>query len=148
MRIRKPLRVVSGVPGVNAPKPKNFDEFYAFYLSQHLHPTTRRVHVFGMTLGWLSVAFAALLRRPLLAIGLPLFGYGAAIPSHYIWEKNKPALSYGLMPFVWAIGCDFRQALGYYTGRLTRDINEVRAALHLTPAQITLADAPELSSAA
>ena len=80
--------------------------------------------------------------------GLPLFGYGAAIPSHYIWEKNKPALSYGLMPFVWAIGCDSRQAFGFYTGRLTRDVNEVRAALNLTPAQITLADAPELSTAA
>jgi len=98
--MRKPLPVVSGVPGVNAPKPKNFDEFYAFYL------------------------------------------------SHYLWEKNKPALSYGLMPFVWAIGCDFRQAFGYYTGRLTRDVNEVRAALRLTPAQITLADAPELTTAA
>src|SRR5436305_4677973 len=148
MRIRKPLPVVSGVPGVNAPSPKTFDEFYAFYLSQHLHPTTRRVHVMGMTAGWLSVFAAAVFRRPLLALGLPMFGYGTAIPSHYIWEKNKPALSHGLMPFVWAIGCDFRQALGFYTGRLTRDFNDVRAALNLPPAHITLADAPELSSAA
>lgn len=146
--MRKPLPVVSGVPGVNAPSAKTFEEFYAFYLSQHLHPTTRRVHVAGMTAGWLSVAVAAVLRRPLLALGLPLFGYGAAIPSHYIWEKNKPALSYGLKPFIWAIGCDYRQAVRYYTGRLAADVNEVRAALHLTPAQITLADAPELSTAA
>jgi hypothetical protein len=146
MRMRKALPVVSGVPGVNAPAPKNFDEFYAFYLSQHLHPTTRRVHVAGMTVGWLSVSAA--FRRPLIALGLPLFGYGTAIPSHYIWEKNKPALSYGLRPFIWAIGCDFRQSYGFYTGRLNRDVNEVRAALKLTPAQITLADAPELSSAA
>lgn len=148
MRMRKPLPVISGVPGVNARPPTTFDEFYAFYLSQHLHPTTRRVHVAGMTAGWLSVAAAAVFRRPLLALGLPLFGYGGAIPSHYIWEKNKPALSYGLRPFVWAIGCDFRQAIGYYTGRLTRDVNEVRTALKLTPAQVTLADAPGLSTAA
>ena len=109
---------------------------------------TRRVHVAGMTLGWLSAAAAAVFRRPLLGLGLPLLGYGAAIPSHYIWEKNKPALSYGLMPFVWAIGCDVRQAIGFYTGRLTRDVNAVRAALELTPAQITLADAPGLRTAA
>ncbi len=148
MRMRKPLPVTLGVPGVNAPPPKNFDEFYAFYLSQHLHPTTRRVHVAGMTLGWLSVAAAVVLRRRIVALGLPLLGYGAAIPSHYIWEKNKPALTHGLMPFIWAIGCDFRQSFGFYTGRLARDVNEVRAALKLTPAQITLADSPELSSAA
>ena len=146
--MRKPLPLTAGVPGVSAPAATTFDEFYAFYLSQHLHPTTRRVHVAGMTLGWLSVAAAAVLRRPLLALGLPLLGYGAAIPSHYIWEKNKPALAYGMRPFVWAIGCDVRQAIGFYTGRLGPDVNDVRAALKLTPAQVTLADAPELSTAA
>jgi len=146
--MRTPLPITLGVPGVNAPAPKTFDEFYAFYLSQHLHPMTRRSHVTGMSLGWLSVALAALLRRPLVALGLPLFGYLGAIPSHYIWENNKPASFYGVKEFVWSIGCDFRQTIGFYTGRLPRDINDVRVALKLTPAQITLADAPELSSAA
>ena len=45
--MRKSLPVSAGVPGVSAPAAKNFDEFYAFYLSQHLHPMTRRVHVAG-----------------------------------------------------------------------------------------------------
>lgn len=139
MRARLPVR--DGVPGVNAPPPSTFDEFYAFYLSQHLHPATARSHVAGMTLGLSSVAAAVALRKPLLALGLPLFGYAGAIPSHYVWEKNKPASFLGLREFAWSIGCDLRQTIGFYTGRRKQDLADVRAALDLTPSQVTLADA-------
>ena len=109
--------------------PKTFDEFYAFYLSQHLHPMTRRSHVAGMTLGWIAVLAAVVLAQPWLLIGLPLFGYAGAIPSHYIWEKNKPASFLGAREFVWSIGGDLRQFVGFYSGRLTGDVNAVKAAL-------------------
>jgi hypothetical protein len=118
-----------GVPGVNAPAPTSFDEFYAFYLSQHMHPMTRRSHVTGMTLGWIAVAAAVVLREPLLVIGLPLFGYAGAIPSHYIWEGNKPASFLGVREFIWSIGGDFRQFAGFYTRRLNGDVAAVRDAL-------------------
>lgn len=137
-----------GVPGVNAPNPQSFEEFYAFYLSQHLHPATRRSHVAGMTLGWLSVGAALVTAQPWLALGLPLFGYAGAIPSHYIWERNKPASFMGLREFVWSIGCDLRQTAGFYMGRLSGDVAAVRDALGLDDEQVTLADAPELTAAA
>src|SRR2546430_12950691 len=41
---RSMIHVDGGVPGVNAPDPTSYREFWAFYLSQHLHPMTRRVH--------------------------------------------------------------------------------------------------------
>lgn len=121
-----------GVPGVNAGPPRTFNEFYAFYLSQHLHPMTRRSHVAGMTLGWLAVVAAIVLAQPLFVIGLPLFGYAGAIPSHYIWEKNRPASFLGVREFIWSIGGDLRQFVGFYTGRLSGDVAAVSGALELT----------------
>jgi hypothetical protein len=44
----------TGVPGVTGPAPTDFNSFYVFYLTQHLHPRTRLSHVIGMTLGWLA----------------------------------------------------------------------------------------------
>jgi hypothetical protein len=137
----------NGVPGVTGPAPTTFDEFYAFYLSQHLHPMTRRSHVAGMTLGWASVAAGVVTAQPWLALGLPLFGYAGAIPSHYVWEKNKPASFLGVREFVWSIGCDLRQTIGFYTGRLERDIRSVRDALGLRSGETTLADATGLRAA-
>ena len=137
----------NGVPGVTGPAPTTFDEFYAFYLSQHLHPMTRRSHVAGMTLGWMSAAAALLTGRPVLLAGLPLFGYAGAIPSHYIWEKNRPASFLGVREFLWSIGCDLRQTIGFYSGRLDRDVEAVRQGLGLRPDQTTLADAPDLQAA-
>jgi hypothetical protein len=133
-----------GVPGVNAPMATDFNGFYAFYLSQHLHPRTRLSHVTGMTLGWLSVLAAVVLGQPWLLLGLPIFGYAGAIPSHYIWERNKPASFLGIRMFVWSIGGDLRQFAGFYTRRLDADVTAVRAALGLRDDQVTLADAPEL----
>lgn len=129
-----------GVPGVNAPVPTTFTEFWPFYVSQHLHPNTRRAHVAGMTLGWASVAAAAVLGQPWLAVGLPVLGYGGAIPSHYLWEGNRPASFLGLRPFLWSIGGDLRQTARFWTRRLDADVADVRRALGLTPDEVTLAD--------
>src|SRR5205823_1171052 len=38
------IDVSTGVPGVNADDPQTFREFWAYYLSQHLHPRTQQVH--------------------------------------------------------------------------------------------------------
>ena len=106
-----------------------FPEFYRFYLSQHLHPMTRASHVGGMTLGWLCVIAALVTRTPVLFFGLPLFGYLGAIPSHFIWERNRPASFISLKSFVWSIGGDFCQFVSFYTGRLPKQVAEVRAQL-------------------
>lgn len=69
----------------------NFKEFWPFYLGEHKHPWTRRLHFIG---GWLSLValIVAILQtdwRWLLLI--PVFGYGFAWVSHFVIEKNRPA---------------------------------------------------------
>lgn len=124
-----PAVLERGVPGVNAPDPTSFEEFWPFYVSQHLHPNTRRAHVAGMTLGWAAVVAAVLAGRPWLALGLPVLGYGGAIPSHYVWEGNRPASFLGVRPFLWSIRGDLRQTARFWTRRLDADVEAVRQAL-------------------
>ena len=135
------IDVSAGVPGVNAPEPTSFEEFWPFYVSQHLHPSTRRCHALGVGLGLTSLALAVVTGTLWMALGLPLFAYGFAVPAHYVWEKNRPALLGGRRAFVWAIGSDARQFVRFCTGRLEGDVQAVRAGLGLAPYQVTLADA-------
>ena len=60
-----------------------------------------------------------------------MFGYGGAIPSHYVWEGNRPASFLGPWQFLWSIGSDLRQFVSFYTGRLDDEVAAVRAALEL-----------------
>src|SRR5437763_1375442 len=85
------IDVTNGVPGVNAPDPTTYEEFWPYYVSQHLHPTTRQVHVFATTLAVGTAAVAVLLRRPKAVLAAPLVGYAPAWFSHFVVEKNKPA---------------------------------------------------------
>jgi len=124
-----------GVPGVNAPAPRTFEEFWPYYVSQHLHPATRAAHVVGTSIALLFGLVALVTWTPVLFIATPVLGYGFAISSHYIWEKNRPAL-FG--NFFWAFRADFRQLWRDYAGLLDGDVQEVRAAL----------DRPAVSAAA
>lgn len=69
----------------------SFREFYPYYLSEHGHPTSRRLHFMGTTLVialaiW--VVFSGYLWGLLL---LPVAGYGFAWVGHFFFEKNRPA---------------------------------------------------------
>ena len=70
---------------------RSFSDFYPFYLSQHAHPTCRRLHFLGAVLSVLtfsvSVAFGW---YPLLLL-VPVIGYGFAWIGHFHFEHNKPA---------------------------------------------------------
>lgn len=46
------IDLTDGVPGVTGPDPASFEEFWPFYLSQHMHPVTRAVHVAGTLTAW------------------------------------------------------------------------------------------------
>jgi len=76
------------------------DEFWPFYVSQHLNPVNRTLHAWGTTLGMLLGLGALLLREPLLiAAGLAV-AYGFAWIGHFFYEKNTPAtFSYPLLSF-------------------------------------------------
>ncbi len=69
----------------------SFRDFYPYYLEQHSHPVSRRLHVLGslLALGW---ALAALASGHYLWILLaPLAGYGPAWIGHFFYQHNTPA---------------------------------------------------------
>lgn len=69
---------------------KTYSEFYAFYLSEHAKPMTRRLHFVGTSLAGACLLFAII---KLNWIYLPLaliFGYGIAWTAHYFVERKAP----------------------------------------------------------
>ena len=73
------------------PKFRDLDEFWPFYVSQHLNPTNRKLHFAGTTAGLACLGAAVTTRRgSWLPIGLGL-GYGLAWIGHFFFEKNRPA---------------------------------------------------------
>ena len=132
------IELREGVPGVNAPAPATYEEFWPYYVSQHLHPLTRVAHVTGTSLGIVLFVVAVLTSTWLLVPLAFAVGYGFAFASHFIWEGNRPA-TFGNP--AWSFRADFRQLARFYTGRLGDDVAAVRASLGLRPEHRTLADA-------
>ena len=56
------IDLAGGVPGVNAPRPASYEAFWPYYVSQHLHPATRAIHVGATTaaLAWGATGIALL----------------------------------------------------------------------------------------
>ena len=68
-----------------------FHEFYPFYLAEHAHPVSRRLHFAGSLGVLLLVAAAIVTRDARWLIAAPLCGYGFAWIGHFAFEKNRPA---------------------------------------------------------
>lgn len=70
---------------------KSLKEFYPYYLSEHQHPTSRRLHFIGTALLFFILATAIYLSNYWILWLLPVVGYGFAWVGHFFFEKNKPA---------------------------------------------------------
>lgn len=68
----------------------SFEEFWPYYVAQHLHPANRALHFLGTSLALGALAAAATL-SPWWALALLPLGYGPAWLGHFAFEKNKPA---------------------------------------------------------
>lgn len=69
----------------------SFAEFYPFYLSEHSHRTSRRLHFVG-SCGVLLLGVVALVTADLRwLLGALACGYGFAWIGHFVFEKNRPA---------------------------------------------------------
>jgi hypothetical protein len=69
----------------------SFREFYPFYLSEHRHPTCRKLHFIGSLLVLALLAATAATLNAWLLVAVPVVGYGFAWVGHFAFEKNRPA---------------------------------------------------------
>ena len=93
---------------------RSFQEFWPFYVSQHMNPTTRALHFAGTSLVC-ACLLAALLVSPVWLAGAPVAGYGFAWAGHFFFEKNRPAtFTYPL----WSLWGDFRMFRLTLAGRM------------------------------
>ena len=105
-----------------------FEEFWPFYVSQHMHPGTRALHFVGTALVLASLV-AAVAASPWWLLAAPLAGYGFAWVGHFAVERNKPAtFTYPL----WSLRGDFRMFRLMLLGRMHP---EVERAASLYPAR-------------
>ncbi len=72
-------------------RPTTLDEFWPFYVSQHLNPVNRRLHVCGTTSGLLLGISALIGRAPLLIVAAIVLAYAFAWAGHSFYERNLPA---------------------------------------------------------
>jgi hypothetical protein len=70
---------------------RTFRDFYPFYLTEHVNPVSRRLHVIGTTLVVMSLIMAVVAMDWRFALAAPVIGYGFAWVGHFFFEKNKPA---------------------------------------------------------
>ena len=113
------MDVTSGVPGVNAPDPETYEEFWPYYVSQHLHPATRAIHVGATSAAGVVGAAGIVSLNPLLVAVAPVIGYGPAWASHFLIEKNKPATFEAPL---WSLISDYRMCGLFLSGRLGHEL--------------------------
>jgi len=92
---------------------RSFAAFYPFYLTEHVHPVSRRLHVIGTSLVVVCLALGVL-RDWRFFPAAPVIGYGFAWVGHFVFEKNRPAtFKYPL----YSLMGDFRLWFETVTGR-------------------------------
>lgn len=107
------------------------DEFWPFYVSQHLNPVNRRLHAYGTTLGLVLGTTALIFSAPACGGAALVAAYGFAWVGHFFYEKNRPAtFTYPLLSF----RADFRMYWLTVRGEmdteilmLTKDLKRLRA---------------------
>jgi len=108
-------------------KPTTFEEFWPYYVSQHLNPTSRTLHVVGTSIG-LAHLPVALVFPPAIVPALT-WGYGMAWIGHFFFEKNKPATWHSPKFAWWSLRGDFRMLRKTLMGQMAEDVRAVRAIL-------------------
>jgi hypothetical protein len=99
---------------------RSFEQFWPFYVSQHLDPRNRTLHIVGTT-GVLACLALGVFWTPLAFLACPVMGYGFAWIGHYVFEHNQPAtFEYP----VWSLRGDFRMYRLTLWGRMAPEIEK------------------------
>jgi hypothetical protein len=93
---------------------RSFAEFYPFYLGEHTHPVSRRLHFVGTSVALALLVAALASRNGWLLLAALAQGYAFAWAGHYFFEHNRPAtFRYPLYSFMG----DWRMWWEIVTGR-------------------------------
>ena len=76
---------------VKSDRYETFEDFWPFYVSEHLHPATRALHYLGTTVSLVLIVLGAVLTQPVLFFAAVFAGYFFAWIGHFFVEKNRPA---------------------------------------------------------
>ena len=96
-----------------------FDEFWPFYVSQHLNPTNRVLHAVGAIAAVAMGVSAVIGRAPLAAVAGVVAAYALAWIGHFVYEKNRPAtFTYPLL----SLRADFRMLRLIMSGQMDTEI--------------------------
>jgi len=106
----------------------SYEEFWPFYVSQHMRAATRVLHFVGTSLVCVTVSAGVFLSPAWLAAA-PLAGYGFAWVGHFAFERNHPATF--TYPW-WSLRGDFRMFRLMLLGRMAP---EIERAARLFPSQ-------------
>lgn len=71
--------------------PHTLDEFWPYYVSQHMHPVNRRLHFYGTSLALVLGIAALMTSAPSVAVAAVAVPYAFAWAGHFFYEKNTPA---------------------------------------------------------
>jgi hypothetical protein len=101
----------------------SFAEFWPHYLAAHRDPRTRAMHYLGLTIALACVVLAVARGEPWFLAAALAAGYGFAIPSHYIFEGNRPATFGGHV--LWSACGDFKMYGLWLSGRLGPELARI-----------------------
>lgn len=107
-------------------EPATFEEFWPYYVSQHLNRTNRRLHFVGTGIGLAHAAVSPLFPPALLLA--PIYGYGMAWIGHFLFEKNRPASWFSAKHFAWSFRGDMRMFRLMARGRMDEQVQQVQQA--------------------
>jgi hypothetical protein len=104
-------------------RPRSFEEFWPYYVSQHRNKTCRRLHFVGTSLAMGCLAIAPVV--PPAALAAPVVGYGLAWIGHFAFENNKPASWGGPLYFAWSLRGDLRMWRYMVAGRMDHEVAQL-----------------------
>jgi len=94
-----------------------FEDFWPYYVSQHMDPRCRALHVAGTALA-LGMVAASPAFPPLLPAA-PVVGYGCSWFGHFVFEKNRPAAFKN--PW-WSLRGDLRMLVVTLRGKMVPEL--------------------------
>lgn len=101
----------------------SFEDFWPFYVAQHVHPVNRALHFLGTSLVLGACAAAASMGEPLWLLAVPVAGYGPAWIGHLLFEENQPAT---LEHPLWSLRGDLRMYRLMWMARMEPELARAR----------------------